>query len=340
MKRLTRLWQTGKDFLGVEYPIMAGAMTWISDHRLVAAVCNHGAFGCLAAGNMPPELFSQEIDKTRELTDKPFAVNLITIAPNYRDHLAIAAEKKVPLIIFAGSFPRGSEIKIAKQSGAKVMAFASNESIAKRMVASGVDALMLEGSEAGGHIGHVSLTILLQQVLFAVEDIPIFVAGGIATGRLMAHLLLMGAAGIQMGTRFVMTEECQVHPKFKQAFTRAKARDAIATPAVGSELNVVAVRAIRNKGMSDFSDLQMELIQKNRRGEITKKEAQYEVENYWVGALRRAVQNGEIDHGSLMAGQSVGLVNKVQTMKQMFDEIIAEAEAELDRIYERLGCEM
>lgn len=340
MKRLTRLWQKGKEFLGVDFPIMAGAMTWISDHRLVSTVCNHGAFGCMAGGNMPPDLFAQEIDKIRELTDKPFAVNLITIAPNYRDQLIIASEKKVPSIIFAGSFPRGSEIKIAKESGAKVLAFASNESIAARMIASGVDALILEGSEAGGHIGHVSLIILLQQVLFSIKDIPIFVAGGIVTGRLMAHLLLMGVAGIQMGTRFVMTEECQVHPKFKAAFIKAKARDAVATPAVGSELNIVAVRAIRNKGMAEFADLQMDLIQKNRRGEITKKDAQYEVENYWVGALRHAVQDGDVDYGSLMAGQSVGLVDKIQPMKEMFDEIIKEAEEELERIYERLGCEM
>lgn len=339
MERLSKLWKRGKDFLGVDYPIMAGAMTWISDYRLVTTVCNHGAFGCMAGGNMPPDLFSQEIDKIREMTDKPFAVNLITIAPNYREHLKIAAEKQVPFIIFAGSFPRGSEIKIAKESGAKVMAFASNESIANRMINSGVDALMLEGSEAGGHIGHVSLTILLQQVLFAVHDIPIFVAGGIATGRLMSHLLLMGASGIQMGTRFVMTEECSVHPKFKDAFIKAKARDAIATPAVGSELNVVAVRAIRNKGMSEFANLQMELIQKLRAGEITKKDAQYEVENYWVGALRNAAQEGDIDAGSLMAGQSVGLVNKIQTMREMLDEFIREGEQELERIYQRLGCD-
>ena len=340
MKRLSKLWRQGKDFLGVEYPIMAGAMTWISDHKLVATVCNHGAFGCLAAGNMPPDAFALEIDKIRNLTDKPFAVNLITIAPNYQDHLKIAAGKKVPFIIFAGSFPRGSEIKIAKDSGAKVLAFASNKSIATRMIASGVDALMLEGSEAGGHIGHVSLTILLQQVLFNVKDIPIFVAGGIATGKLMAHLLLMGAAGIQMGTRFVMTEECQVHPNFKAAFIKAKARDAIATPAVGSELNVVAVRAIRNKGMGQFADLQMDLIMRHRRGEITKKDAQYEVENYWVGALRRAVQDGDVDYGSLMAGQSVGLVDNVEPMRIMLERFFQEGEEELERIYKRLGCEL
>lgn len=337
MKHLPRLWKRGKDFLGVEYPILAGAMTWISDNRLVSTVADHGGFGCLAGGNMPADLFAKEIDKIKEKTNKPFAVNLITIAPNYKNQLQIAAEKQVPFIIFAGSFPRGSEIKLAKQSGAKVMAFASNESIAKRMINAGVDALMLEGSEAGGHIGHVSLTILLQQVLFAVDDIPVFVAGGIASGRLMAHLLLMGASGIQMGTRFVMTKECQVHQKFKDAFIKAKARDAIATPGVGSELNVVAVRAVRNKGMTDFTDLQMDLILKFRNGEITKKEAQYEVEKFWIGALRNAVVDGDVERGSLMAGQSVGLVNKMQTMKEMFLEIINEAEDELERIVERLG---
>jgi len=134
-----------------------------------------------------------------------------------------------------------------------------------------------------------------------------------------------------------MTKECQVHQKFKDAFIKAKARDAIATPGVGSELNVVAVRAVRNKGMTDFTDLQMDLILKFRNGEITKKEAQYEVEKFWIGALRNAVVDGDVERGSLMAGQSVGLVNKMQTMKEMFLEIINEAEDELERIIERLG---
>jgi len=334
---MERLWQKGKAFLGVKYPIMAGAMTWISNHKLVSAVGNAGGFGCLAGGNMPPADLGVEIDKTRQLTDKPFAVNLITIAPNYKQQLQLITEKNVPFIIFAGSFPRASEIKLAKASGAKVLAFASNESIAVRMIDSGVDGLILEGSEAGGHIGHVSLIILLQQVLFQIQDTPIFVAGGIATGRLMAHLLLMGAAGIQMGTRFVMTHECEVHPKFKEAFIKARAREAVATPAVGSELNVVAVRAIRNKGMDQFADLQMELIQKNRRGEITKKDAQYQVENFWVGALRKAVQEGDIDNGSLMAGQSVGLIHKITSLEELFHEMIAEGNEELTRIRERLS---
>lgn len=335
---LNELWKTGQDFLGTKYPIMSGAMTWISNYKLVSAVSNAGGFGCLAGGNMPPELFATEIDKTRELTQNPFAANLITIAPNYKAQLEIVVDKGVPFIIFAGSFPRASEIKVAKSSGAKVLTFASNETIARRMIDSGVDGLILEGSEAGGHIGHVSLTILLQQVLFAVDSVPIFVAGGIASGRFMAHLLLMGAAGIQMGTRFVLAEECEVHSQFKDAFVKARARDAIATPAVSSELHVVAVRAIKNKGMDQFSRLQIELLDKKRRGEITQKEAQFEVENFWVGALRRAVQDGDVNYGSLMAGQSVGLVHKTQTLKALFDEIISNAEQELHNIHQKLGC--
>jgi len=336
MNRLNKLWKRGQDFLGVQYPIMAGAMTWISDHRFVAHVANAGGFGCLAAGNLPPELLAQEIDKTIATTNKPFGTNLITISPNYHEHLKIALDKGVPYLIFAGSFPRASEIKLAKEGGAKVIAFASNESIAKRMIQSGVDGLMLEGSEAGGHIGHVSLVILLQQVLFNHDDIPIFTAGGIATGEMMAHLLLMGAAGVQMGTRFILSEECEVHPKFKQSFIKARSRDAIATPGVGSELNVVAVRAIRNKGMSEFSDMQMELILKKRKGEITQKEAQYEVEKFWMGALRSAVKDGDIERGSLMAGQSVGLVNKTQTLEEIFSEMIQDGESTLEKIADKL----
>jgi enoyl-[acyl-carrier protein] reductase II len=335
---LNELWKRGREFLGVEYPIMAGAMTWISTSRLVAAVANAGGFGCLAAGNMPPELLRDEIKNVHNLTAKPFAANLITIAPNYKDHLQVVTEEHVPFIIFAGNFPRGSEIRRAKESGAKVLAFASNDSIAERMINSGVDGLILEGSEAGGHIGHVSLTILLQQILFAVDEIPVFVAGGIATGRLMAHLLLMGAAGVQLGTRFVLTKECEVHENFRNAFVKARARDAIATPSVGSELNVVAVRAIRNKGMDDFSDMQMDLILKNRAGEISKKDAQYEIENFWMGALKKAVEDGDVDHGSLMAGQSVGLVDKIQTIPELLAEMASDAEAELARTHQRLKC--
>jgi len=338
MSRLESLWSRGKEFLGVDIPIIAGAMTWISDSQFVSAIANHRAFGCFAAGNMEPSFLDAEIKKVRKLTEKPFAVNLITIAPHYKEHLAIALKNGIPFIVFAGSFPRQPEVRIAKEGGAKVMSFASTESIARRLVDMGVDALILEGSEAGGHVGHVSLGILLQQVLFKIEDVPIFVAGGIASGTYIAHLLMMGAAGVQLGTFFVMTEECRAHPKFKQAFIRARARDAVATPQIGSELKVVAVRALRNKGLDAFAELQVDLLRKRRDGEISHADAQHRVEDFWVGALRRAVQDGDVEFGSLMAGQSVGLVNQVLPLEQALNELIDEAESALIKIKRK--CEI
>lgn len=337
LNSLDTLWRQGKDFLGVRYPLMCGAMTWISDSQLVSKVSNLGAFGSLAAGNMESHILENEIDETRSRTDKPFAVNLITIAPNYKDHLHLIGKKNVPYVIFGGGIPKASDIRNAKESGARVLCFASTESIALRLIDHGTDALLLEGSEAGGHIGHVSLTILLQQVLFRVGSVPIFVAGGIGSGRLIPHLLLMGAAGVQLGTRFVATEECNAHLKFKEAFIKARARDAVATPRVGSELQVVSVRALRNKGMEQFADMQMELIQLRRRGQLTQPEAQLEVEKYWVGSLQKAVVEGDVIKGSLMAGQSVGLVNRIQPLKDVIGELLAEANEELERIQERLS---
>jgi enoyl-[acyl-carrier protein] reductase II len=332
MKQLESFWKKGKEFLEGSIPIIAGAMTWISDSRFVADVSNAGAFGCLAAGNMDPEMLDSEIKKTKNLTKNPFAVNLITIAPYYKDHLKVAAENQVPFIVFAGSFPRQPEIKTAKASGAKVMSFASTESMAKRLINMGVDALILEGSEAGGHVGHVSLGILLQQVLFKVDEVPIFVAGGIASGKYIAHLLLMGASGVQLGTYFVLTEECRAHPNFKQSFIRAKARNAVSTPQIGSELRIVAVRALKNKGTDEFSDLQIDLLRKRRNNEISHAEAQFEVEKFWMGALRKAVKDGDVDFGSVMAGQSVGLVDKIRPLKDALNFLINEADLELGKI--------
>ena len=333
------LWKIGKKFLGTSYPIIAGAMTWISDSLFVSSVCNEGAFGCLAAGNMKPSSLDAEIKRIQELTDKPFAVNLITIAPYYKEHLKVVTNNKVPFIVFAGSFPRQPEIRMAKDSGAKVLSFASTESIAKRLVDMGIDALILEGSEAGGHVGHVSLGILCQQILFKIDEVPIFVAGGIATGSFITHLLLMGAAGVQLGTFFVLTEECRAHLKFKEAFIRAKARDAVATPQIGSELKVVSVRALRNKGLDTFAALQIDLVQKRKKKEISHADAQYQVEKFWMGALRCAVQEGDVEFGSLMAGQSVGLVNQIRPLKDALAYLIKDAEEEFNKVKEKLSPE-
>lgn len=337
MSLLEKIWKSGKDFLGVKYPIISGGMTWISTYELSKAVSDNGAFPVLAGGNMPPDLFEQEVDKCIQNIRHPFAINLITIAPNYRVHYEILQNKKVPFVVFAGNFPKRIDVEGMKKAGKKTMAFASTDSIAEQQIRYGIDSLILEGSEAGGHIGYVSLIILLQEVLFRFKEVPIFVAGGIATGKMMAHLLLMGAAGIQMGTRFVMTEECKAHPNFKKIFMRAHARQAIATPQYDSRLPVVAVRAIKNKATDEFGKLQLKLIQELESGQVTKEKAQYEVENFWVGSLRKAVIDGDTDQGSLMAGQSVGLMHDIKPIKIILKELIDEAEEELQRIKKLIG---
>ena len=336
---LKPLLKRGSEFLGVEYPIICGAMTWVSEPKLVSAVANAGAFACLAGGNAPTDILRSQIEEVKQRTKNNFAVNLITIAPSYHAHLEMMKDVKAPFIVFAGSFPKEKEIEAAKATGAKVMCFASTESIAERMIRFGADAIILEGSEAGGHIGHVATTVLVQQVLYKFCDqIPIFVAGGIGTGKMMAHMLLMGAAGVQLGTRFVMTEESNVHPKFKEAFIRANARDAISTPQYDSKLPVVAVRALRNRGTAEFGALQLRLLKELEAGNIHRQEAQEEVEKFWIGALRRAAVDGDIEMGSLMAGQSVGLVDKLLSIGELLTELLTDAEKELAAVRRKLGC--
>ncbi len=339
-KLLEKLWKKGKEFLGVEYPIISGAMTWISDHTLVSAVSEAGGFGVLAGGNAPAEWLSDEIDKIRELTDKPFGVNLIVIAPNYEKQVEMVKKKKVKYVIFAASIPRESEIREIQETGAKVIAFAPNDTVARRLIDRGIDALIIEGNEAGGHIGPVSLTVLIQEVLYKFRDeVPIFAAGGIATGEIAAHLLLQGAAGIQMGTIFAVSKESNAHPDFKKRYIRAKAREALSSPQVHKKLRVIPVRAIWNKGMDEFAKLQIELLEKVEKGEISQIDAQYEVENFWVGALRKAVQEGDTDRGSLMAGQSVGLIDKEMSVKEIMEYIVSGILKELSYVVEKIKVE-
>ncbi len=329
---LDHFFKRGSEFLGVRYPYICGAMTWVSEPKLVAHVSNAGGFGCLAGGNMPAELLKEQILETRLLTDKPFGVNFITIAPEFKEQLPLMAELQLPFVIFAGSFPNETQMKMAKDAGSKVMCFASTQSIATRMLRYGADALILEGLEAGGHVGQVSLSVLLQQLLFEISEVPIFVAGGIATGKMCAHLFLMGAAGVQLGTRFAVAEESCAHPNFKQRFIKAKAREAIATPQFDSRLPVVAVRGLRNKGIDEFGKLQLALLKEMDEGKIQRLKAQEKVEQFWMGALRKAVIDGDIVHGSLMAGQSVGLVNEIQSVKDILQDLVCGTETELMRV--------
>ncbi len=326
---LSKAWKRGTDFLGTRYAILCGAMTWVSESRLVSAISNAGGFGVLAGGNMPPDLLAREIEATRARTRHPFGVNMITVAPNYRAHIDVVVREKVPFAIFAGSIPSGKDIEQVKAAGGKVICFAPVLSLARRMIKQGADALVIEGNEAGGHIGPVATSVLAQEFLLGISEVPIFVAGGIGTGEMIAQYLALGAAGAQLGTRFVVAEECIAHPRFKEAFIKAQARDAMPTAQFDPSLPTIPVRAIVNQGTQDFNRLQLDLLGKIKSGQMPREEAQVKLEEFWVGALRRAVVDGDVEHGSLMAGQSVAFARKIQPVAEIIEELLTGAERQL-----------
>lgn len=329
---LTSLMARGTELLGSENAIICGAMSWISERNLVAAVSNAGGFGLIAGGAMPPELLDKEIAATKALTSKPFGVNLITMHPQLFELIAVCAKHNVTHVVLAGGLPPKGSIEAIKETGAKVICFAPALALAKKLARSGVDALVIEGMEAGGHIGPVATSVLAQEILPELaNDLPIFVAGGIGRGEMIAAYLEMGAAGVQLGTRFVCATECIAHPAFKKAFLRGNARDAIASVQIDPRLPVIPVRALKNAGTEAFTAKQREVAQKLDEGKLDMAAAQLEIEHFWAGALRRAVIDGDVENGSLMAGQSVGMVSKEEPVADIIAELLAQARAELAR---------
>jgi enoyl-[acyl-carrier protein] reductase II len=322
---LDRLWRRGRDFLGTEVAIMGGAMSWVSERHLVAAISNAGGFGVLACGSMPPNLLAAEIEATQGLTKRPFGVNLITMHPQLEDLIEVCGRLQVGHVVLAGGLPQASSITRAKELGAKVICFAPTVIFGKKLVRLGVDALVIEGTEAGGHIGPVSTSVLAQEILPVVRDVPVFVAGGIGRGEAVVSYLEMGAAGVQLGTRFVCANECIAHPNFKQAFIRANARDAVPSMQVDPNFPVIPVRALPNPASRRFIEFQHEVIGRFRNNEIDQKAAQLEIEHFWAGALRRAVIDGDVENGSLMAGQSVGMVSREQSTVEIITELVEQA---------------
>ncbi|HCB76537.1 MAG TPA: 2-nitropropane dioxygenase [Sphingomonas bacterium] len=322
----------GCEFLGSEVAILCGAMSWVSERNLVAAISNAGGFGVIACGAMNPELLDKEITATRALTDRPFGVNLITMHPQLFDLIEVCGRHRVGHVVLAGGLPPKGALEAIKATGAKVIAFAPALSLAKKLVRSGVDALVIEGMEAGGHIGPVSTSVLAQEILPAVaSDVPVFVAGGIGRGEAIAGYLDMGAAGVQLGTRFVCATESIAHPNFKRAFLRASARDAVASVQVDARLPVIPVRALKNPGTELFTAKQREVAASLDSGAVEMAEAQLQIEHYWAGALRRAVIDGDVEHGSLMAGQSVGMVTKEEPVADIIATLMEEAAAALEK---------
>lgn len=328
------LMQRGTEFLGCETAILCGAMSWVSERNLVAAISNAGGFGVIACGAMTPELLDAEIAATKALTAKPFGVNLITMHPALFDLIAVCRKHDVTHVVLAGGIPPKGSVEAIKadDSGIKVICFAPTLALAKKLLRSGADALVIEGMEAGGHIGPVATSVLAQEILpeLAAEHL-IFVAGGIGRGEAIASYLEMGAAGVQLGTRFACATESIAHPDFKKAFFRASARDAIASVQVDPRLPVIPVRALKNKGTEEFTAKQREIAAKLDAGDVDMAAAQLEVEHFWAGALRRAVIDGDVESGSVMAGQSVGMVRCEEPVSAIITELMTQCEAALTR---------
>ncbi|WP_298170697.1 nitronate monooxygenase [Novosphingobium sp.] len=322
----------GAEFLGTEHAVLCGAMSWVSERNLVAAISNAGGFGVIACGAMTPELLDAEITATAALTAKPFGVNLITMHPRLFDLIEVCSRHKVGHVVLAGGIPPKGSVEAIKVFGAKVIVFAPTLALAKKLFRSGADALVIEGSEAGGHIGPVSTSVLAQEFLpaLAAEHV-VFVAGGIGRGEMIASYLEMGASGVQLGTRFACASESIAHPAFKAAFFRANARDAVASVQIDPRLPVIPVRALRNKGSEEFNAKQIEVARRLDEGVVDMGQAQLEIEHFWAGALRRAVIDGDVERGSVMAGQSVGMVTKEEPVAAIMAELMTECEAALTR---------
>jgi enoyl-[acyl-carrier protein] reductase II len=329
--RLDALWARGREFLGTDLAIMGGAMSWVSERNLVAAISNGGGFGVIACGAMMPARLDEEIKATFALTKKPFGVNLITMHPELEALIDVCLANKVSHVVLAGGLPPTAAIKRIKDGGAKVVCFAPALVLAKKLVRSGTDALVIEGMEAGGHIGPVATSVLAQEILPEITQVPVFVAGGIGRGDAIVSYLEMGASGVQLGTRFVCATESIAHPAFKKAFLRADARDAIPSVQLDPRFPVIPVRALQNDGTRNFTEKQREVIARVDAGELDAKAAQLEIEHFWAGALKRAVIDGDIEGGSLMAGQSVGMVKREESTAAILAELVEQAETALAR---------
>jgi enoyl-[acyl-carrier protein] reductase II len=323
--RLDELWARGCAFLGTRVAIMGGAMSWVSERHLVSAISNEGGFGVIACGSMGPDLLAAEIAATQAMTQKPFGVNLITMHPQLDDLVRVCIEAGVGHVVLAGGIPPGNAVRAVKDGGAKLVAFTPAFVLAKRLVRSGVDALVIEGSEAGGHIGPVSLTVLAQEILPHIKDVPIFVAGGLGRGEAILSYLEMGASGVQLGSRFAAATESIAHENFKRAFVRANARDALPSIQLDERFPVIPVRGLVNAGTKRFLEHQALTLARFQSGGLTKEAAQLDIEHFWAGALRRAVIDGDVENGSVMAGQSVGLVTSVQPVADIIEELTEQA---------------
>ena len=303
------------ELLGIKYPVIQGGMAWTSDANLAAAVSNAGGAGIIATGGRTTEWTKAEIQKCKTLTDKPFGVNLMLMAPNVNEIIEVVCEEKVAFVTLGAGNPV-PHIEKLHSAGIKVIPVVPNVKLAKRVEAAGVDAMVIEGMEGGGHIGQQTTMALMTNVLPLVKNVPVLVAGGIADGRGIAAALLMGADGVQMGSRFILTTECPTHPRAKQAIIDATDTDSAVT---GFSRNN-AVRCLKNQ-------FTRELFKQEYNSNISDEE----LEKMGAGALRKAAKEGNEKNGSFMAGQCAAMVHKEQTAQEMIEEMFAQAEEILNQ---------
>ena len=296
------------ELLQIEYPIIQGGMAWVAEHHLAAAVSEAGGFGLIGAASAPPEIVREEIRKAKELTDKPFGVNIMLLSPNADEVAKIVVEEGIQAVTTGAGNPE-KYMSMWKEAGVKVIPVVASVAMAKRMERYGADAVVAEGMEAGGHIGNQTTMALIPQIVDAV-NIPVIAAGGIGDGRGIAASFMLGAEGVQMGTRFVVADESIVHENYKNRIVKAKDIDSVVT----GQSTGHPVRCLRNQMTKEY-------IKKEQEGVPFE-----ELERMTLGSLRKAVMDGDILNGTVMAGQIAGLVSKRQSCKEILQEIMGEAE--------------
>lgn len=301
------------ELLGIEYPIIQGGMAWVAEHNLAAAVSEAGGLGLIGGANAPGEVVREEIRKAKALTDKPFGVNVMLLSPHAEDVARVVVEEGIKVITTGAGSPE-KYMEMWSQAGIKVIPVVASVALAKRMARCGAAAVVAEGSESGGHIGDITTMALVPQVADAVE-IPVIAAGGIADGRGFAAAMMLGAEAVQMGTRFVVSEESIVSDAYKEKILKARDIDSQVT----GRSHGHPVRQLRNQMTRDYLKLEQEGA------------GFEELEYLTLGALRKAVMEGDVVHGTLMAGQIAGLVNKRQTCREMIEEIMKEAKGLLGK---------
>jgi enoyl-[acyl-carrier protein] reductase II len=297
------------DLLGIEYPIIQGGMAWVSTGELAAAVSEAGGLGIIAAGNAPADYVKAEIKKVKSITDKPYGVNVMLLSPYVDDVMEVILAERVPVIATGAGNP-GKYIPAFKEIGTKIIPVVASVALAQRLEKAGVDALIAEGMEGGGHIGEITTMALVPQVVDAVK-IPVIAAGGIVDGRGMVAAFALGATGVQLGTRFMCATECTVHPNIKKAVLKAKDRDTI----VSGRPTGHPVRILKNKLAKKFEQLERQGAPKEQ------------FEQLGVGALRAAMVDGDVDNGSVMAGQVAAMVKKEEPAAEIINQIMSEAKA-------------